>query len=197
MRIANFAEIRASLICSSGGQFGPLAAYQPPPLLDCPPLRDPLASRAAPAVGACTETGLVVRSRRTLTPGVYCGGIRIEQGAEVTLDPGLYVIKDGPLAVEDGALIGRHTSFFFTGAAAVLAFDRSSTIDLSAMRDGALAASCSSRTARRRRGGIFASRATTPATCSARSTCREAIYSSIRGAAWRTIRRSPSSWPAS
>lgn len=139
MRIANFAEIRASLICSSGGQVGPLAAYQPPPLLDCPPLRDPLASRAAPAVGACAETGLVVRSRRTLTPGVYCGGIRIEQGAEVTLDPGLYVIKDGPLAVKDGALIGRHTSFFFTGAAAVLAFDRSSTIDLSAMRDGALA----------------------------------------------------------
>lgn len=139
MRIANFAEINAALICSAGGKVGPNAAYRPSPRLDCPPLPDPLASRVAPSVGHCTETDLVVRHDRRLSPGVYCGGIRIENEANVDLDPGLYILKDGPLVVEEGALVGRYTSFYFTGDDAVLEFEQESTIDLTAMRDGGLA----------------------------------------------------------
>ena len=52
----------------------------------------------------------------TLDPGVYCGGITIGSNASVTLNPGTYIIKDGPLAVDMGAeLTGVNTSFYLTG----------------------------------------------------------------------------------
>jgi len=136
LRIDNDATIRAALICSSGGKLGRSASFEPAPRTDCPPLGDPLAARAQPVVGLCTEHDLVIRSDRTLAPGVYCGGIRVRDGARVTLSSGLYVIKDGELRVDDGSLIGAYVSFFFTGENAAIDFRREATIDLSAMRDG-------------------------------------------------------------
>ena len=73
LRIDNDATIRAALICSSGGKLGRSASFEPAPRTDCPPLGDPLAARAQPVVGLCTEHDLVIRSDRTLAPGVYCG----------------------------------------------------------------------------------------------------------------------------
>lgn len=136
LRIDDDARVRAALICSSGGKFGKSAAFEPAPRTDCPPLGDPLAARAQPVVGPCLEHDLVITSDRTLTPGVYCGGIRIRDDAEVTLASGLYVIKDGELRVDDGSLTGAYVSFFFTGKNAAIDFRRDATIDLSAMRDG-------------------------------------------------------------
>ncbi|MGP9822175.1 pilus assembly protein TadG-related protein [Salinarimonas sp. NSM] len=139
LRIDDDAKLNAALICSAGGHFGRGTAFVPTPRTECPPIPDPLAGRAAPPVGACDYQNLDIRSDTYLLPGVYCGGIRISQGARVNLGSGLYVIKDGELRVDDGALDGRYTSFYFTGKNAAIDFRKRSHIDLSAMRDGALA----------------------------------------------------------
>lgn len=139
LRIDNHAEMRAALICSAGGKSGPHAAFQPTPRTDCPPIPDPLAARPQPPVGGCTQHDLVVTADRYLAPGVYCGGLRIRNGARVNLGSGLYVVKDGPLRVDSGALVGRYTSFFFTGDGAAIDFGKRASIDLTAMRDGPIA----------------------------------------------------------
>lgn len=139
LRIDNFAEIRAALICSSGGTEGPHASFRPTPRTDCPPIPDPLIARSQPRVGSCTHHDLVVTADTYLAPGVYCGGLRIRGGAQVSLGSGLYVIKDGPLRVDRGSLVGRYTSFFFTGDNAAIDFHKHSSIDLTAMRDGPIA----------------------------------------------------------
>ncbi|GGK34768.1 pilus assembly protein TadG-related protein [Salinarimonas ramus] len=139
LRMDDDARMQAALICSAGGHHGRGTAFTPTPRTDCPPIPDPLAGRAPPSVGPCTHQDLVVRRNATLLPGVYCGGIRIRDGAEVTLASGLYVIKDGELRVDDAAVTGEYVSLYFTGKNAAIDFRKESRIDLSAMRDGALA----------------------------------------------------------
>lgn len=137
----NFANLSAQVICSSGGKVGTKANFTPDPITNCPQLRDPLAARTPPHVGGCNQTDLVVSgTSTTLRPGVYCGGLKITQGADVRLAPGEYVMKDGPLWVDGGAsLSGTYVGFYLSGAASVINFTARSTISLSAPRDGALA----------------------------------------------------------
>ncbi len=80
------------------------------------------------------------RNAVVLSPGVYCGGLLIGGGNTVVLEPGVYVIKDGPLYVSENArLSGAGVGFFFSGDDATLYFDSSSSISLSAPREGLLA----------------------------------------------------------
>lgn len=78
--------------------------------------------------------------RVTLKPGTYCGGIAIGSGSHVTLQPGIYVIKDGPLFVSDYAILeGENVGFFFIGRKATLFFDANTTISLVAPESGPMA----------------------------------------------------------
>lgn len=158
------ALLHAALICSAGGADGGKGNFDPIPLTDCPVLEDPLADRPAPQVGECMphgggagggegESGKKSKSggscggafsvdsgEHTLEPGTYCGGIHVGGTARVNLNPGLYVIKDGPLEVtEQGELSGEYTSFYLTGAGAVFTFSTETTVSLGAMADGTLA----------------------------------------------------------
>lgn len=137
----NSAILTASLICSAGGKDGLNGNFVPEPLTDCPTFDDPLADRAEPLVGACNSAlPSRVNSSRSLPPGTYCGGLEISGGAEVTLEPGIYVIKNGPLLVRDDAVLkGTDVGFYLTGNDARTRFDRRSSIDLSAARSGAMA----------------------------------------------------------
>jgi hypothetical protein len=75
-----------------------------------------------------------------LEPGVYCKGLKITDGAEVTFGKGTYIIKDGPLIVDNGATLnGTDISIFLTGPGSNLTFAAESTINLSAAKDGPLA----------------------------------------------------------
>ncbi len=137
----NFSNLSAQVICSAGGKVGAKANFTPDPITNCPQLRDPLASRPPPAVGGCNQRNMVISGgSTTLRPGVYCGGLRITQGANVRLAPGEYVIKDGSLWV-DGAssLSGTYVGFYLTGAGSTINFAARSSISLSAPRDGAMA----------------------------------------------------------
>ena len=134
-------QIRARFICSAGGSYkDKYDSFVPSPTLDCPVLKDPLASRPPPSTGACAATDLKITASTTLSPGTYCGGIRISKGATVTLNPGIYAFKDGKLDVSGGATLkGVNVGLFFTGKGAVLRFDADTKIDLTAPRDGVMA----------------------------------------------------------
>jgi hypothetical protein len=142
LAVMDAASLMAKHICVTGGYDTASAkAVTPQPITDCPPLADPLAARPPPSFGDCDFHSLKVTSgTKTLLPGVYCGGLSVSGDASVTLDPGIYVIKDGPLMVTKTAkLHGVGTGFYFTGAFSTLWFDFGTTIDLEAPTEGALA----------------------------------------------------------
>ncbi len=136
------AVLQAGMICSAGGKTQTSNAnFSPAPTTDCPVLPDPLSSRVAPLVGACNFTNIVIDGgSATLQPGVYCGGLKLTNGAAGVLSKGIFIIKDGPLIVDAGASIsGTEVGIYLTGSTANLTFDADSTVNLSAPKDGPLA----------------------------------------------------------
>ncbi|MDP3254580.1 MAG: pilus assembly protein [Bosea sp. (in: a-proteobacteria)] len=134
-------QLRARFICSAGGSYKDKHdSFQPSPTLDCPVLADPLASRPPPSIGGCSANDLKITSTTMLSPGTYCGGVRIGKGAVVTLNPGVYVFKDGPLDVSGGATLkGANVGIYLNGKGAVLRFDADTKIDLTAPQNGVMA----------------------------------------------------------
>lgn len=135
----NNASIRAGSICSAGGRSSPgPGSFSPQPQTDCPTLPDPLLSRQLPTPGVCLETKLdIVGGVRVLRPGTYCDGLTIRGGARVTLDPGVYIFKDGPLQVTGGAVLnGVNVGLHFSGKGASLNLEALSSVSLTAPRIG-------------------------------------------------------------
>jgi Flp pilus assembly protein TadG len=136
------ATLTAGLICTSGGKAKVSGAtLSPDPVTDCPPMTDPLSARIPPSDTACRFNETVVSGVvQTLQPGVYCKGLKVTDGAEVTLASGVYIIKDGPLIVDKGGtLVGANVGIYLTGPSSNLTFAADSTISLSAPKDGPLA----------------------------------------------------------
>lgn len=135
------AVLTSELACSAGGYGGSSVNFSPEPITDCPAMADPLASRAAPDFGGCDETDFTVTGvAQTLSPGVYCGGIGIYNGADITFEPGVYIIKDGPLSVTSTSQVrGEGVGFYFTGPGSDFTFAARSLVRLSAPRDGPMA----------------------------------------------------------
>jgi Flp pilus assembly protein TadG len=136
------AVVKAGLICSAGGKGRANSAkFTPEPILDCPQMDDPLRSRPTPGDTTCRYNSMVVSGgSQTLQPGVYCGGLKITDGADVTFAKGTFVIKDGPFVVNKGGSIrGTEVGFFLTGKKANLVFEAASTINIGAPKDGPMA----------------------------------------------------------
>lgn len=133
----------ADLACSSGGYTGAAKNYDTPPLTDCPPMQDPLAHRPAPSYSpSCKASNLKIGkgTSKTITPGTYCGGLTVSSYAEVKMQPGIYVFKDGPLAVSSfSTLNGTGVGLYFTGKGAVFNATSESTVNLEAPSNGAMA----------------------------------------------------------
>ncbi|MGH6631128.1 MAG: hypothetical protein ACREB3_15485 [Burkholderiales bacterium] len=142
MIVKDRATLEANLICVTGGYIAlNPRSVRPEPITDCPPFEDPLAARAAPKVGGCDHLDLVIlNQKRTLEPGVYCGGLTILGKSKVTLNPGVYIIHNGLLKVAGSAsMTGENVAFYLSGLATVMYFDSGSTIDLTAPKNGPLA----------------------------------------------------------
>lgn len=141
IKIENDGQMTASVICSAGGVSGLSSSFTPHATTDCPALPDPLLDRAPPAVGLCDHTDYSPTGETaTATPGVYCGGIFVSANTELTFEPGIYVIKDGPLEVQATAqLLGTNVGFYLVGAATEIRFGGNTTISLSAPVDGEMA----------------------------------------------------------
>ena len=89
-----------------------------PPTTGIAAFGDPLAWVPEPTVGSCSGNYnmLNIGTSQTLNPGLYCGGIKLSAGANVSFNPGTYVIKGGGLTVVGGATAsGQGTTFFLTG----------------------------------------------------------------------------------
>lgn len=136
-----FALLTAELICSAGGIDGADIHFDPSPTSDCPLIDDPLAARPAPAVAGCDYNDVFIEEdTRTLSPGVYCGGLTIRKWSVITLEPGIYVIKDGEFKVDTNAtLTGDNVGFYLTGNNTNFYFWSNSTIELTAPKDGPMA----------------------------------------------------------
>jgi Flp pilus assembly protein TadG len=114
-----------------------------------PPTPDPLAYLPRPIAGACNGAyGLLdQKNDTTLTPGNFCGGIKISGGSStVTLTPGMYFMSGGGLIVKSGTLQGSGVTIVNTdppvgsaGSFGPIDFGSSGTVRLSAMTTGALA----------------------------------------------------------
>ena len=75
-----------------------------------------------------------------LKPGVYCGGLKVTNGATVTLSPGIYIVQGGKLTVDKGATLeGEGVGFFLAGKDSSFEFAYDSTINLAAPRTGDMA----------------------------------------------------------
>ncbi|WP_091950122.1 pilus assembly protein TadG-related protein [Methylorubrum salsuginis] len=152
----NAAMARAQTICSVGGFENLSANFTPNPQTGCPVINDPLRDRPAPQIGPCTSLAAILKvidiatgpskglnvipTNVTLQPGTYCGGLKITKKAVVTMKPGIYVFKNGPLIVDkEATLSGTDVALYFTGQNAGLLFDKKTTINLAAPTTGPMA----------------------------------------------------------
>jgi len=154
------ASVTADLVCSSGGYAGSPENFSVEPLVDCPAYQDPLAGNITPpSVGGCDATdeqvgNVTIETKTfgtlnlrtlgftefTLEPGVYCGGIEVFELADLTFEPGVYIIKDGPLKISWRSTVkGEGVAFYFTGDDAVLDFGTNASLDLTAPETGSMA----------------------------------------------------------
>ena len=141
LSVEKSARMEAKFVCSAGGiKRHETSKLLPTPIVDCPQINDPLKNRPPPTVSACTYTDMKIKDQDlALTPGTYCGGLKIDGTSYVSLASGVYVIKDGNLEITGDAKVkGTNVGFYLTGGA-TLKFEKHTTIDLVAPKKGSLA----------------------------------------------------------
>jgi hypothetical protein len=119
---------------SGGGSTNPV------PTTGVSPQPDPFLSVVPPAVGGCDFTNYSKGSGTwTLTPGVYCGGISLHNGAIATFNPGTYIVL-GALSFQSSTSTGGGVMFYITGNVtypyAPLAVSNGASVTLSAQTSG-------------------------------------------------------------
>lgn len=97
-----------------GGYDG--SGFYPEPFTGVPAQADPLAEFEAPPFGDCDYPKQIILTEAvTLDPGVYCGGLVVNATANVTFNPGVYVMMGGGITGHGGAhLQGEEVTFVFT-----------------------------------------------------------------------------------
>lgn len=97
--------IAAKMIGTSGSSYRG-ENWTPKPMTGIAPVPDPYASLPVPEPGTCINAAnKLANTTATLSPGTYCGGLEVKAGAVVHLEPGLYVMKDGPFKVNSGGRV--------------------------------------------------------------------------------------------
>jgi Flp pilus assembly protein TadG len=66
---------------------------------------DPYVDYAYPKFSGCDQQKFTAKTTMTISPGVYCDGISLNSGANVTLSSGIYYIDGGGLSVNGGATL--------------------------------------------------------------------------------------------
>jgi len=141
LSVTNSARLNAEAIYSGGGTMGGTTNFSPAPVLDYPGIEDPLRHRTPPSVSMCDYNNVSIKGGvQTLQPGVYCGGLDVKQGADVTLAPGIYVIKDGQFKIfQDSRVTGTGVGFFLSGNKTKIMFFHESFVSVSAPEVGPMA----------------------------------------------------------
>lgn len=137
MRTWGNAYAEADGFCAVGGWTG--SGFQPPPENGCSVKNDPYASLVMPTADSCEYNNKQVKNEaETLSPGVYCGGLDVRTHGIANLNPGLYIIKDGDLAVDSQSTLnaGGGVVFYLTGNATNVDFTSGASVTINAPRDG-------------------------------------------------------------
>jgi Flp pilus assembly protein TadG len=78
---------------------------------------DPYANVSPPSFSGCDQHSYSTHGTATLSPGVYCGGISLGAGANVTLQPGIYYLDQGNLDMNgSSSLTGTGVTLVFTSS---------------------------------------------------------------------------------
>jgi len=81
------------------------------------PIGDPYANASYPGFTGCDQSNFTAKNAVTINPGVYCGGMKLNAGANVTLNAGIYYLDQGSLTVNGGAtLTGTGVTLVFTSS---------------------------------------------------------------------------------
>ncbi|MCE1237551.1 MAG: pilus assembly protein TadG-related protein [Hyphomicrobiales bacterium] len=106
----------------------------------CTTVSDPFAGTLpTPASSSCTYSGLNYNGGSvTLSPGVYCYGINFNGTTNLTLNPGVYVIKSGNWNFNGGTMTGTGVTFYFADTS-YIQFNGTTSMNLAAPTTGAYA----------------------------------------------------------
>jgi hypothetical protein len=127
---------------ASARQFGVQGGYSgefhPRPTTGVPPTADPYASVPFPQTGACVDiASKLMHTPAILEPGTYCGGIRIMANSEIIMLPGVYVMLDGPFAVDSNSTVtGSEVMIAFKGIDSSLDLGSGAIIELTSPVSG-------------------------------------------------------------
>jgi Flp pilus assembly protein TadG len=81
------------------------------------PVADPYAGASYGSYSGCAQNNYSTKNTVTLSPGVYCGGLNLGAGANVTLQPGIYYLDGGSLSMSGSAsLTGTGVTLVFTSS---------------------------------------------------------------------------------
>jgi hypothetical protein len=135
-------QVTAERVCSGGG-FKGAGSFFGSRVTDCRKIDDPIADRVPPSGNGriFNNESIVDRGnagqRHVLLPGTYVGGLFIGGNSYVTLSPGEYIIKNGPLVVDSNADVrGDGVGFYLTGPGSIFQFLSNARISLDAPRIG-------------------------------------------------------------
>ena len=137
----------AETIAVTGNYYTDGCSVSPSPNIDVDPEPDPLGYISPPdASGPCDFTDFKHNAgSATLNPGVYCGGLSIENGSTAHLNPGTYIVRGKGFNVLGGSTVtGDGVTIYNTYDATypyegVLIGSEGTTADLSAPTTGPLA----------------------------------------------------------
>ena len=148
------ATLEASLVNVVGGVDWQ-GTISPTPNTGAAPITDPLQYLVAPppcssttgcSAASCADhpKTVMVTSNTTLSPGVYCGGIKVQKGT-ATFSPGNYIIVGGGISTQDtnAHIVGSDVFFYNTYNSSnpytALQFSANSDVKISAPTSGTYA----------------------------------------------------------
>jgi Flp pilus assembly protein TadG len=102
---------------------------------------DPLAKISAPSTSGMTvqsnsAINLLASASRTLSPGVYTGGITLSGSASVTMNPGIYYINGGGISVTGSSSITGNGVFIYNTGGGAINLSGTGIIALNPMTSG-------------------------------------------------------------
>ncbi|MFY0611429.1 MAG: pilus assembly protein [Hyphomicrobiaceae bacterium] len=142
LRAVGAPTVSASNFCTVGGA-DINGNFLPLPVTGCTAVPDPFAGLAAPATEECAGNAkelVLKKGEHTLSPGTYCGGLKLMAQAVVIFEPGIYVVKGGPLIFRSGSISsGSNVGFYLTGTGAQMDVNGGADVAITASASGSLA----------------------------------------------------------
>ena len=131
------ARVQSARICIESTSILDNGGTHPNTQTNCRTADDPFAGKLPiPSATTCNFSNLTFNGGNVaLTPGVYCGWINFNAQPNVTLSPGLYIIKNGGWNVNGGQWSGTGVTFYFEDSSA-LQFNSAIMSNMSAPTSG-------------------------------------------------------------